>query len=76
MTDKNFDLSLEYRCCQMYALKKAFIPLLGQKLTTSAVPPKLMYKTSTHFAYHHMHPTNNGQGSRKRLLSYILIAYI
>jgi hypothetical protein len=30
-----------------------------------------VYNTSSHFAYHHMHPTDNGQGSRKRLLSKI-----
>lgn len=50
--------------------KKSSCPcsIQGQKLITSAVPPKLAYDTPTPFAYHHMHPTDNGQGSRQRLL--------
>jgi len=27
-----------------------------------------IHKSPTHFAYYHMHPTDNGRGSRQRLL--------
>lgn len=48
--------------------KKPLSPQRDKGSKASALPPKLMIKSSTHFAYHHMHPTDNGRGSRRRLL--------
>lgn len=54
-----------------FEYKKSPYPcnLQGQKLMLLRYHPVWCIKTPSHFAYHHMHPTDNGQGSRKRILS-------
>ena len=42
-------------------MQKAFIPVKGQKLKTSAVPPKLVIELPTYYTHQHAYPTVNGR---------------
>jgi hypothetical protein len=55
----------------MHQNKKAFIPeKQGQKLVNFCGTTQIGDESPAHFAYYHMQPTDNGQGSRKLLLSF------
>ena len=47
--------------------KKSFYPSRDKSLNFCGTT-QIDDKSPTHFAYHHMHPTDNGQGSRRRLI--------